>query len=105
MSALGFYPVTPGHPSYVLGSPLFRKATISLFNGNKFEIEAINNGPQNVYVDKIELNSDKYEKNWISHEDIMKGGKLTFYMNNKPERKRGTKKESYPFSLSNEIVE
>ncbi len=105
MSALGFYPVTPGHPSYVLGSPLFRKTTISLSNGNKLEIEAIDNSPQNIYVEKVELNGNRYEKNWISHDDIMKGGKLTFYMDNKPERKRGTKKESYPYSLSNEIVE
>lgn len=105
LSALGFYPVTPGHPSYALGSPLFRKATISLYNGNKLEIEAIDNSPQNVYVDKVELNGNKYEKNWIAHEDIMKGGKLTFYMNNKPERKRGTKKESFPYSLSNEVSE
>lgn len=104
MSAMGFYPVTPGHPSYVLGSPLFQKVTLNLHNGNKFVIEGINNNSQNVYVEKTELNGDRYEKNWISHEDIMKGGKLTFYMNNKPDRKRGTKKESYPFSLSDEIT-
>jgi predicted alpha-1,2-mannosidase len=102
MSALGFYPVTPGHPSYVLGSPLFNKATISLFNGKTLEIEAINNSPQNFYVEKIELNGSKYEHNWISHEDIMNGGKLTFYMDNKPDKKRGTKKENFPYSLSNE---
>lgn len=105
MSALGFYPVTPGHPSYVLGSPLFKKATISLFNGKTLEIEAINNSPQNFYVEKIELNGTKYEHNWISHEDIMNGGKLTFYMDNKPEKKRGVKKENYPYSLSNEATD
>ena len=105
MSALGFYPVTPGHPSYVLGSPLFKKATISLINGNTLINEAIRKQPQNVYVEKVELNGTKYDNNWISHEDIMNGGKLTFYMDNKPERKRGTEKENYPYSLSNEATE
>jgi len=105
LSALGFYSVTPGHPSYVLGSPLFKKATLNLSNGNKLEIEAIDNSAENIYVEKVELNGSRYDKNWISHEDIMKGGKLTFYMDNKPERRRGTKKESYPYSLSTELTE
>ena len=105
MSALGFYPVTPGHPSYVLGSPLFKKATLSLSNGNTFIIEAPENSIQNIYVEKVDLNGDRYEKNWISHEDIMDGGKLLFYMDNKPERKRGTEKEHQPYSLSVETIE
>lgn len=102
MSALGFYPVTPGHPSYVLGSPLFKKATLTLSNGNTFVVEAPENTNQNIYVSKVELNGDSYNKNWISHEDIMKGGTLMFYMTNKPEKKRGIEKEQYPFSLSTE---
>lgn len=102
MSALGFYPVTPGHPSYVLGSPLFKKATLTLSNGNTFVIEAPENSDENIYVEKVDLNGDRYENNWISHEDIMNGGKLLFYMNNKPDKKRGTEKENFPFSLSSE---
>jgi predicted alpha-1,2-mannosidase len=102
MSALGFYPVTPGHPSYVLGSPLFKKATLALSNGNTFVIEAPENSKENIYVEKVELNGNRYDKNWISHEDIMQGGKLLFYMDNKPERRRGTEKESFPYSLSTE---
>lgn len=105
MSALGFYPVTPGHPSYALGSPLFKKVTISLYNGNTLVIEAPENSDENVFVEKLELNGDRYENNWISHEDIMKGGKLLFYMDNKAERKRGTKKENFPYSLSSEQAE
>ncbi|MDZ7606428.1 MAG: GH92 family glycosyl hydrolase [Cyclobacteriaceae bacterium] len=99
-SSMGFYPVTPGHPSYVLGSPLFRKITLRLPNGNTFIVEAPDNSEENIYVQKAELNGSRYEKNWISHEDILKGGKLTFYMDNKPEKKRGILEDSYPFSLS-----
>lgn len=102
MSALGFYPVTPGHPTYVLGSPLFNKVTLSLNNGKTFIIEAPENSNENIYVEKVELNGDNHENNWIAHEDIMNGGKLLFHMDNKPERRRGTKKENFPYSLSNE---
>ncbi len=105
MSALGFYPVTPGHPSYALGSPLFKKVTISLYNGNTLVIEAPENSDENVFVEKVELNGDRYNNNWISHDDIMNGGKLLFYMDNKAERKRGTEKENFPYSLSSEQPE
>lgn len=105
MSALGFYPVTPGHPTYVLGSPLFKKATLSLSNGKTFVVEAPENDEENIYVEKVELNGNKHDFNWISHEDIMNGGKLSFYMDNKAEKKRGTRKEDSPYSLSNEINE
>ena len=103
LSALGFYPVTPGHPSYVLGSPLFKKATISLSNGKTLIIEAPENNDENVYVERVELNDSRHEHNWISHQDIMNGGKLTFYMDNKAEKKRGTDPENFPYSLSTEV--
>jgi putative alpha-1,2-mannosidase len=105
MSALGFYPVTPGHPSYVLGSPLFKKVTISLSNGNNLVVEAPDNSEENVYVETVELNDNRHEQNWISHEQIMNGGKLTFYMDNKAQRKRGTSDEDLPYSLSRETLE
>lgn len=104
MSALGFYPVTPGHPSYVLGSPLFTKVTITLSNGNTFIIEALENSDENMYVEKVELNGNRHENIWISHDDIMNGGKLTFFMDNKADKKRGIKPENFPYSLSTETM-
>ena len=104
-SALGFYPVTPGHPTYVLGAPLFKKATISLSNGNSFIIEAPENNSENMYVERVELNGSRHDNNWITHDDIMNGGKLTFIMDNKPERKRGTKRENFPYSHSSAYSE
>jgi predicted alpha-1,2-mannosidase len=105
MSALGFYPVTPGHPSYALGSPLFKKVTISLSNGNNLVIEAPDNSDENVYVEMVELNGTRHEHNWISHDQIMNGGKLLFYMDNKADRKRGTRDDDLPYSLSRETIE
>src|SRR5690606_17153368 len=88
-SAMGSYPVTPGSDQYVLGSPLFDKITLSLENGNTFNIEAHDNRPGNYYISDASLNGARYDKNWISHADIMKGGKLSFQMSAKPNPKRG----------------
>ncbi len=79
-SALGFYPVAPGSDRYDLGSPLVKEATISLENGKKFTVRAVNQGPNNIYVKKAELNGKKLDRHYITHDEIMNGGSLVFYM-------------------------
>ncbi len=100
LSALGFYSVTPGTDQYVIGSPVFGKATITLETGKKFTVEANNNGKENVYIQSATLNGQPYSRNYIRHEDIIKGGLLRFEMGNKPAVNRGTEQEDKPFSLS-----
>lgn len=86
-SSMGFYPVAPGSDVYALGSPLVKNAKIQLENGQTFTIEAINQSDKHVYVEKVLLNG-KPVTNWqLSHADVLKGGKLTFYMSTKPARK------------------
>ncbi|WP_420318084.1 GH92 family glycosyl hydrolase [Ekhidna sp.] len=97
MSALGFYPVTPGSTDYILGSPWFEKAIINLENGNQFVIEAKDNGVDNFYVGSVSLNSKAHPYSFIGHEDIMNGGKLTFRMQSEPSD-WGTIKEHRPRS-------
>jgi len=101
-SAMGFYPVAPGTGEYAFGSPLFKKVSLTLENGKKFEIDAPKNNPENVYVDKITLDGKVYGKNYITHSDIMKGGKIQFDMTKTPNKTRGTSPESFPYSFSNE---
>jgi predicted alpha-1,2-mannosidase len=79
-SALGFYPVAPGSDRYQLGSPLVKEAVITLENGKKFIIKAVNQGEKNVYVKKAELNGQTLDRHWISQDEIMNGGTLVFYM-------------------------
>jgi predicted alpha-1,2-mannosidase len=79
-SALGFYPVAPGSDRYDLGSPLVKEATIRLENGKTFTVSAVNQGPENVFVKKIELNGLKLDRLYITHNEIMNGGRLVFYM-------------------------
>jgi predicted alpha-1,2-mannosidase len=79
-SALGFYPMTPGSDRYDLGSPLVKNATLELENGKTFTVTAINQGQQNIYVKKAELNGSKLGRHYITHDEIMQGGHLVFYM-------------------------
>ena len=100
MSALGFYPVTPGTSQYVIGSPLFDKAVISLENGNVFTVATMNNSQKNVFIQYATLNGEPFERNWIDHSEIMAGGELCFYMGPKPRKERCTGKNAVPYSLS-----
>ena len=99
-SALGFYPVTPGVPQYVIGSPLFEKVTMSLQNGNTFKINTVNNNYQNHYIQSLKLNETNYNKTWIDYNDIQKGGSLDFEMSNRPNKDFGISPLSKPFSLT-----
>ncbi len=100
LSALGFYSVCPGTNQYVLGSPLFKKAVITLENGKKFEIRADRNGSRNVYIQSARLQNKDYDKNYITYQDIVRGGKLLFTMSDRPDYKRGVRQEAFPFSVS-----
>lgn len=83
MSALGFYQVSPGIPVYTLGRPMVNKASMHV-KGGIFEIVATNNSPANKYVKEVKLNGKVLETPFISHSDIINGGKLEFIMTDQP---------------------
>ncbi|HEY3372018.1 MAG TPA: glycoside hydrolase domain-containing protein, partial [Prolixibacteraceae bacterium] len=99
-SAMGFYPVCPGTNQYIIGSPCVREASIEVDNGRKFIVKAINLSDQNIYIQSVMLNGQPWNKTYITHEDLMKGGELIFNMASKPNKKWGTSKESRPYSVS-----
>lgn len=101
-SALGFYPVCPGTDQYVLGAPLFKKAVLHLENGKDVSIHAAENTPENMYVREMKLNGDEYTRNYVTHSDLMSGGKIELQMSAVPNYKRGIKPEDVPYSFSNE---
>jgi predicted alpha-1,2-mannosidase len=100
ISALGLYSVCPGTDEYVIGSPLFQKAVISLENGKTFTVEAVNNSRENVYIQSATLNGMALPRNFIRYSDINNGGILRLVMGNKPDMERGTKEDDKPFSLT-----
>lgn len=100
LSALGIYSVCPGTDEYVLGSPLFKKATITMEDGKKFVIEANNNSKDNIYVQSVKLNGNSLNKNYITYKDIVNGGTIEYRMGSQPNKGRGITKDAAPFSLS-----
>ncbi len=101
-SSLGFYPVCPGQDMYVIGSPVFDKVTMQLPNGKQLEIKSNNNGQANVYINRAVFNGQAWDKNYLNHQDLLKGGELTFDMSAEPNKTRGVAPESYPPSMSKE---
>lgn len=101
-SALGFYPVCPGTDEYIVGAPLFKKATLHFENGNSLVIDAPNNSKKNSYVNSPNVNGTDYTKNYLHHEDLFKGDTIKVDMRNRPNTERGTKEGDIPYSFSKE---
>jgi len=102
-SALGFYPVTPGDPSYVLTSPLFEEIVIDLgdyFDNRTFIIRADNVSGDNIYIQSVTLNGEPLTRSWITHEEIVSGGELVFEMDSTPNYEWGTDPEAAPPSMT-----
>jgi predicted alpha-1,2-mannosidase len=101
-SALGFYPLCPGSNEYNVGSPLFKSAKIKLDNGKEIVITAPNNSKENRYVTEMKVNGNVSTRNYLSHEELMKGAKIEFKMSATPNKGRGVSKSDFPYSFSNE---
>jgi len=87
MSAMGLYQVCPGDPVYQITAPVFDKVTLKLnqkfYPGKEFSIIAENLDKENIYIHSAELNGKPLDRSWISHDEIIKGGKLVYKMVNK----------------------
>ncbi|WP_256010631.1 GH92 family glycosyl hydrolase [Desertivirga xinjiangensis] len=90
-SMLGFYPVCPGNPDYIIGSPLFPKAEFYLADGKVFTIEAINASQQNRYIQSALLNGNEINEAQLKHKDLIGGGKLVLQMGPKENLKWANK--------------
>ena len=100
LSALGLYPVCPASDQYVLGSPLFPKATVNLANGKKVTFSAPGNTDENRYIETLSLNGQELDRNYLTHKELTDGARLDYKMGSKPNTKRGTKPSARPYSFS-----
>ena len=98
-SQLGFYPVTPGLPIYVIGSPFFEKSEVTLENGKTFTIIAENFSKDNKYIQSATLNGKNWDNPWFTHTDLENGGTLVLKMGNKANKDWGSKPENAPPSF------
>lgn len=101
-SALGFYPVCPGTDQYVLGAPLFKKATVHFENGKTLEIKAPQNSRTNIYIKDMKVNGAEYSKNYVTHSLLQNGGVVDCVMSDAPNTERGIGMADAPYSFSRE---
>ncbi|QHL87593.1 glycoside hydrolase family 92 protein [Nibribacter ruber] len=99
-SAMGFYPVNPADGKYVLGSPLVKQAKINVGRGRYFEVEAKNNNTQNKYIQAVSLNGQPLQRSYITHQEVMAGGKLTFTMGSQPNKTWASQETQRPPSMT-----
>ena len=85
-SALGFYPVAPGNDRYSLGSPVVKSAVVRFENGKTLNILAEGQTEKNVYVSSVTLNGRRLDRRYITHAELMEGGRLVFRMSSTPTR-------------------
>ncbi|MNL56340.1 Glycosyl hydrolase family 92 [compost metagenome] len=86
-----------------MGAPLFAKTTLKLENGKTLEIIGNQASAQNFYVNDLKVNGKSYTKNWLSHQELLKGGTLSFDMTSKPNYNRGATKAAAPYSMTMEL--
>lgn len=105
MSAMGFYPVTPGLPEYTIGTPWFPKMEINLESGKSFTITANKVSRKSFYIQSAKLNGVDYNKSYISHSAIMNGGHLHLEMGSKPNKSWGSGDNDIPVThITDELI-
>jgi hypothetical protein len=104
LSALGFYPVTPGLPEYEIGTPLFPRATIHLESGRSFTIEAEGVSAEDMFIQSATLDERDHPSTVLAHADIMAGGTLVLGMGSKPNHEWGQARSSAPGSMASELL-
>ncbi len=99
-SALGFYPVCPGTDQYVIGAPLFKQVVLHLENGKTVTIDAPANSKDNFYVGRLTVDGKDYQKNYLTHSQLLDGAQINFEMVAQPNKQRATAPEDAPYSYS-----
>ncbi|PKQ67908.1 hypothetical protein BZG01_05940 [Labilibaculum manganireducens] len=101
-AAMGFYPVCPSVPEYVISGPHFDKITIAFENGKELVLNAPGASSGKNYIQRVKFNGVETSKTYLNHFDIRKGGVLDFKMGSKPNMEWGTGINDRPFSMLQE---
>lgn len=86
ISSVGLYQVDPVGGRFVIGSPLFDKATVNVGGGKTFTVVAKNNSDKNIYVQSARLNGKTLKNSYVDFNDIRRGGTLELVMGPKPSK-------------------
>lgn len=83
-SMMGFYPVSPGIPCYVLGSPTFEEVTLDVGEEKTFTLRTLDNSDVNRYIQSATLNGEPFNRSYLWHREIVTGGELVLQMGPEP---------------------
>lgn len=90
LAAAGIHPVCPGETRFEITSPVFDEVCIRTAPRTRFTIKALNNSPENVYIQSAKLNGKPYSRCYLDYQDIMQGGTLELTMSDAPCQSWGT---------------
>ncbi|XOV90844.1 MAG: GH92 family glycosyl hydrolase [Bacteroidota bacterium] len=100
-SMMGFYPVCPGTPYYIIGTPAFEEIQINMNGGTTFTIQANNISDQNHFIQSATLDGQPFNRSWIDHDELVKGGTLIFNMGSQPNESWASDENSLPVDVIN----
>ena len=101
LSSLGLYPACPGSGEYILAAPMFKKATLALGSGNTLVITA--DHPEYPYISGVSLNGVTVQRNYLTFDEIMGGGVLSFTLSKEPDHGRDSLPAPYSLSTSEAV--
>ena len=96
---LGVYPMTPGAPMYVVGSPVFEEAVLRTYAGD-VTIAAPGASPAGKYVQSATLGTAVLDRPWLTEAELLDAGTVTFEMGPVPNTSWGAGADAAPPSLS-----
>lgn len=104
MSAMGFYPVSPGSTSYVIGSPLFKKLTVHLENGKDIVVNAPALSKRNIYTSSLKLNGQPHKKLYFTGAELINGAVIDFGLTAQPDRSYLNSLEKPVTKIANDLI-
>lgn len=99
-NAMGFYPTAPSSNIYNIGSPALESVDMRMSNGKHVKVTTQNWSPENVYIREMYLNGEKYDKSYLTYDDIREGATIHFVLSRKPNYRRAISDAAVPASLS-----
>ncbi len=94
--ALGFFPVNASSGIYEIGTPMFDTASLDVGAGKQFTVTAQNVSRDNIYIQSARLNGSEFNRSYLTHEEILSGGKLEFVMGDSPNQSWASQPEDLP---------
>jgi len=93
LRSIGLSAANVGSPVYYLTAPIFKSVKLDWRNGKIFEIEVSNYNKDHFYINNVTLNGEVLNRNWLTQDEIINGGKLVIETSDVPNKNWGTENQ------------